>query len=112
MPLSICAHGCADVVQIVRDGFSQLGSSSVPAFTIEIGLSVGMLNIGVPHSVQNWRVMGLPLSLVLVKSLTLPWVILTDPLGSTTTLAGAPPDAYWQSRQWQTTTASGSAEAS
>jgi hypothetical protein len=30
--------------------------------------------------------------------------------GTTTTVANPPPDAYWQSQQWQSITASGSAE--
>jgi hypothetical protein len=39
-------------------------------------------------------------------------VILNAPRGTTTDVAWAPPDAYWQARQWQFIVATGSADTS
>src|SRR5665213_1843471 len=65
-----------------------------------------------PQSPQKLRVTSLPVSPVTVKRFGVPFVSLNDPPGTTTAVVWLPPLAYWQSRQWQSITAMGSAETS
>src|ERR1700726_1180021 len=110
---SLCAQGCADVIQRNAVGFSTDGSSIVPALIAQsCGLPSSAENIGVPHSGQNCRITWLPESPLTVNPFTVPLVSLNDALGTTATAAGSPPEIYWQSRQWQSMKATGSADAS
>ena len=90
-------------------GLSQLGSSSVAAFNTVIALlAESSDNIGEPQVGQNLRVTWLPLSVSTVNPLSSP-VMFNASVGTPTIVEYAPPDAYWQSRQWQWPTNIGSA---
>jgi hypothetical protein len=72
----------------------------------------GSLKIGVPQLEQKLRVMSLPESPFTVNRVGVPFVSRNAVIGTTTTVAKPPPEAYWQSRQWQFMTASGSDDTS
>jgi hypothetical protein len=93
-------------------GSSQLGSSSEPAFTTRMTLPGGSLNKGEPHSAQKPRAISRPESLLETNRLGSPLVTVKAEAGTTTAVVWLPPEAYWQSRQWQSITAMGSAETS
>src|SRR5215468_8437472 len=107
----MCAQGCADFVQMKAVGLSALGFSIVPALIAQrCAMPSSPENIGVPHSGQNCRTTVLPVSPFTEYPLTVPLVSLKAVLGTTTTAAGSPPEMYWQSRQWHSMKAAGSAD--
>jgi hypothetical protein len=59
------------------------------------------LKSGVPQVGQNFRLTVLPLSPFTSKLRTSPWRMRSAAGGTRATVANGPPDAYWQSRQWQ-----------
>ena len=82
-------------------GLKALGSSRLPTLT---GTISGLLSfsdeIRVPQSPQNNRATRTFRSDVLQYARGSPLVRRKAFLGNPTTEAGAPPDRYWQSRQW------------
>jgi hypothetical protein len=70
----------------------------------------GTPNSGDPHSPQNARVVGRPLSAVTVHVLGVPRVTLKSVPGTPRIAPYALPDSRWQSRQWQLTAKRGAAE--
>ena len=56
--------------------------------------------------------MSLPESPFTEKRVGVPLVRRNAAIGTTTTVEKPPPEAYWQSRQWQFITANGSADTS
>lgn len=90
-------------VQHAMAGFSQLESSSTPAFTKRRpGDKTAVVNIGEPHVEQNSRSTAPPLSPVTRWLANLP-VILRSASGRAITVAKPLPVARWQSLQWQCT---------
>jgi hypothetical protein len=93
------------------DGWTQLGSSSDAALTTpNAGFAASFENSGVPQVPQNSRVTSLPLSPVTEYARGSPLVTARLALGTMRTLENGPPEAYWQSRQWQKADIIGSAE--
>jgi hypothetical protein len=92
-------------------GFTQLGSSSVPALSITTpGITDAESAIPEPHTGQKRRSIAWPLSPDLLNALNAPS---TDSAGSgtATTIENAEPLNFWQSRQWHTPTNAGSTSA-
>src|SRR5205085_4409765 len=75
------------------------------------GWVAGASAIDDPHSGQNSRTIGFPLSLSFEYDFSSPWISSAD-CGSPTSVPNALPVNFWQSRQWQTPTNSGSTWAS
>lgn len=97
----ISAQGWPLVVQMCMAGSSQPGSSSVAAFrTVMPGLADSTESTGVPQLGQNLRVTWLPLAASTVKAASSP-ASSSAAVGTPTIVEYAPPEAYWQSRQWQ-----------
>ncbi len=91
-------------------GRNQLGASNAAAFnTISDSMAESSEYSGEPHVGQKLRVTSLPLSAVTVYWVTPP-TIATASRGNITIVEYAPPDACWQSRQWQFATMEGSAD--
>jgi len=107
---STSAQGCPLSRQMCIVGRNQPGSSSAAAFnTTTDSMAESSENKGEPQVGQKLRVTSLPLSAVTVYWVVAP-VIATASRGSITIVEYAPPDAYWQSRQWQFATMDGSAD--
>jgi hypothetical protein len=86
--VSIQAQLGADAVQMLVDGRASSWSSSVPVLIIRRwGRLSAALNNGVPHCGQKLRRMALPLSALLLYSLTRPITFTTSAVNTALTVA-------------------------
>src|ERR1044071_9548589 len=92
-------------------GFSHFVSSSVPALMrASPGITSTSVMIGEPHSEQNRRCTGFPLSPVSSKVLMGP-VMERAAAGTATTTEENVPTCFWQFLQWHTAVKTGSPSA-
>jgi hypothetical protein len=103
-------HGSALSQKICMAGLTERGSSSVPTgIIVNPAITSAVWVMVEPHSGQNARCVGLPLSLVSSKDFVVP-VTVRAAVGTATTVPYADPVDFWHDRQWQMPTKTGSAE--